>query len=106
MGDRLRGWIEARFPDANWHTEVPVAAPRTDGGQWNGVIDLLLRLPSGEVAVIDHKSSPIRAEQSAAKAASFAGQLHAYREALVAQGLTVREMWIHFPLAAVMAKVA
>lgn len=105
MGDRPRGWIEARYPDATWHTEVPVAAPRTDGGQWNGVIDLLLRLPSGEEVVMDQKSSLIRAEQCAAKAASFTGQLHAHGEALVAQGLTVRVMWIHFPMAPVLANV-
>jgi len=106
MGERLRSWIEVRYPDAIWHTEVPVTAPRTDGGQWNGVIDFLLRLPSGEVVVVDHKSSPIRADHCADKAASFAGQLCAYRDTLVAQGLVVRETWIHFPLAAVMANVA
>ena len=106
MGERLGGWIEVRYPDAIWHTEVPVTAPRTDGGQWNGVIDFLLRLPSGEVVVVDHKSSPIRADHCADKAASFAGQLCAYRDTLVAQGLVVRETWIHFPLAAVMANVA
>jgi regulator of RNase E activity RraA len=70
------------------------------------MIDLLIRLPSGEVMVIDHKSSPIRPDQCAAKAASFGGQLAAYRAALEAQGLTVAGAWIHFPLAAVMANVA
>jgi ATP-dependent exoDNAse (exonuclease V) beta subunit len=105
MGERLRAWVEARCPGATWHSEVPVTAPRATGGQWNGVIDLLLRLPSGEVVVVDHKSSPIRADHCADKAASFAGQVAAYREALMAQGLAVREAWIHFPLAAVMANV-
>jgi hypothetical protein len=51
------------------------------------------------------KGSTIRADQCADKAASFAGQLHAYREALAAQGLAVRETWIHFPLSAIMADV-
>lgn len=85
---------------------MPVTAPRTGGGQWNGVIELLLRLPSGEVVVVDHKSIPIRLEQCADKAARFAGQLAAYREALIAQELVVQATWIHFPLAAVMANVA
>jgi ATP-dependent exoDNAse (exonuclease V) beta subunit len=106
MGERLKAWVEARYPGAAWHSEVSVTAPRNGGGQWNGVIDLLLRLPSGEVMVIDHKSSPIHPQQCAEKAATFAGQLAAYRAALEAQGLAVREMWIHFPLAAVMASVA
>ncbi len=56
--------------------------------------------------VIDHKSSPIRPDKCAAKAATFGGQLAAYREALAAQGRMVAATWIHFPLAASMAKVA
>ncbi len=104
-GERLRAWIEARYPGAELHSEVPVTAPRNEGGQWNGTIDLLLRLPSGEVVVIDHKSSPIRPDQCAPKAATFGGQLAAYRSALEAQGLTVAGTWIHFPLAAALVRL-
>jgi len=106
MGERLSAWVARTYPGAVWHTEVPVTAPRAASGQWNGSVDLLLRLPGGEVVVVDHKSSPIRPDQCADKAVTFAGQLRAYRETLVAQGLVVRETWIHFPLAAVMANVA
>ncbi len=38
-------------------SEVPVTAPRNGGGQWNDMIDLLVRLPGGEVVVVDHKST-------------------------------------------------
>ena len=100
MGERLRAWVAAKSPGAVWHTEVPVTAPRAGGGQWNGWIDLLLRLPDGSVVIIDHKGGPVRREQLAARAATYAGQLSAYREALVAQDLTVAAMWLHFPLAA------
>jgi hypothetical protein len=41
----------------------------------------------------------------AAKAATYAGQLAAYREALTAQGLTVAATWIHFPLAAAVGRM-
>jgi ATP-dependent exoDNAse (exonuclease V) beta subunit len=104
MGERLSAWVVKTYPGAIWHTEMPVTAPRNGGGQWNGMIDLLLRLSSGEVVVIDHKTSPIRADQCAAKAATFGGQLAAYRAALEAQGLTVAGTWIHFPLAAAVAQ--
>jgi ATP-dependent exoDNAse (exonuclease V) beta subunit len=178
MGERLTAWIAKTYPGAAWHTEVPVTAPRAAGGQWNGSVDLLLRLPSrmpedslssrllkkvemqggtpkagyppelgpgvsgsarpepvegrsewrggrgthpedgslqmglfqqpasGEVVVVDHKSGPVRRNQLAAKAATYAGQLAAYREALKAQGLTVAATWIHFPLAGAMAGMA
>lgn len=105
-GEQLKRWIIGRYANAIWWTEVPVTAPRVEGGQWIGVVDLLLQLPGQEVLVIDHKTSPIRREQCQAKASSFAGQLDAYREVLVKQGLAVRETWIHFPLASVMALVA
>jgi hypothetical protein len=61
---------------------------------------------SGEVVVVDHKSGPVRRNQLAAKAATYAGQLEAYREALTAQDLTVAATWIHFPLAGAMAGMA
>jgi hypothetical protein len=68
-------------------------------------VDLLLHLPGGDVIVVDHKSSPIRPDQCADKVVTFAGQLTAYREAIAAQGLTVAGTWIHFPLAAVVARI-
>jgi ATP-dependent exoDNAse (exonuclease V) beta subunit len=99
MGERLRDWTEARYQGAAWHAEVPVKAPRAAGGQWNGSVDLLLRLPSGEVVLVDHKCGPICRNQLSVKAATYAGQLATYREALEAQGLCVAAMWIHFPRA-------
>jgi ATP-dependent helicase/nuclease subunit A len=105
MGDRLEEWVSKTYPGAAWHTEVPVTAPRNGGGQWSGSIDLLLRLPNGNMVVVDHKSGPVRREHIAAKAASYAGQLEAYREALAAQGLGVAATWIHFPLAAGIARL-
>ena len=104
-GQRFCEWVEDNCGGATWHTEVPVTAPRQAGGQWNGFVDLVLILPSGEAVVIDHKSAAVRKSQCAKKACEYAGQLCAYREALEAQGLTTTETWIHFPLSGVMAKV-
>jgi ATP-dependent exoDNAse (exonuclease V) beta subunit len=105
MGARLAAWASRTYPGAAWHTEVPVAGPRRDGGQWHGAIDLLLKLSDGTVVVVDHKSGPIRRDRQPAKAAAYAGQLAAYREALEAQGLATAAAWIHFPLAATLARI-
>jgi hypothetical protein len=59
-----------------------------------------------KVASSPSKCGQVRPGQCADKAVSFAGQLCGYRDTLIAQGLVVRETWIHFPLAAVMANVA
>ena len=104
-GDRFTAWIQARYPGAAWHTETLVSSPRKDGGQWTGTVDLLLQLPDGDVVVIDHKSAPIRREQCAKKAATYAGQLQSYQEILQTQGIRVRSTWVHFPLAGVMAEM-
>ena len=83
---------------------MTVSGPRSAGGDWNGTIDLLLQLPSGEVVVIDHKSAPIRRQYCETKAKEFAGQLAAYSEALSSVGEVIQSTWIHFPLTGVLAK--
>ncbi|MFB3818071.1 MAG: UvrD-helicase domain-containing protein, partial [Candidatus Methylomirabilales bacterium] len=93
MGERCQAWVQARYPGATWHTEVPLAAPRAAGGQWYGAADLLLRLPTGELVIVDHKCGPVRRDQAGAKAASYAGQLLAYREVLAAQNTAVAALW-------------
>jgi len=102
IGERLAAWVDARYPGAEWLTEVPVSAPAASGGTWDGAIDLLLRLLDGSVVLIDHKAGPLRRDEAEARAATYAGQIAAYREALKAQPLEVRETWIHFALAGVM----
>ena len=103
-GDRFCVWVDAEFPSARWFTEVPATVSRADGGHWNGAIDLLLELPSGQLVVIDHKSAPIRREHCAVKAATFSAQLQAYREMLIRAGNEVASCWIHFPLAGIAAR--
>lgn len=95
LGARFREWVSRRYPDVRWWTEVPVAAPRHDGGQWRGSIDLLLVKEDGEAVVVDHKIAPVPREAWAEKAASYAGQLEVYRDALEAQDVTVAETLLH-----------
>ncbi|WP_459556756.1 UvrD-helicase domain-containing protein [Lacunimicrobium album] len=104
-GQRFVAWVDANYPQATWHTEKPVSGPRSQGGQWTGTIDLLLKLPTGEVVVIDHKSAPIRRNACTGKAAAYAGQLAAYEEILRDGGETVSGKWIHFPLAGVVVQL-
>lgn len=97
-GDKLRAWLDSRFPGAVWHREVPItAAIATPVGarQVKGTIDLLLETPDG-VVLIDHKSYPGARDAWQAKAAEFAPQLAVYGEALRLAGKRVLEMWIHF----------
>ncbi|MCA9066502.1 MAG: hypothetical protein KDA96_25715, partial [Planctomycetaceae bacterium] len=101
-GERFQDWVDATYPGAVWHVEIPATGPRAAGGTWNGTIDLLLQLPNGEAIIIDHDRTPIRREHCEAKAASCQGQLAAYRELLTAAGETVAATWIHFPLAGMM----
>ena len=103
-GERFRQWVEKHFPGSQWHVETPICGPRSAGGNWNGTIDILLQLPSGELVVIDHKSAPIRRGYCETKAKEYAGQLAAYSEALTSAGEVIKSTWIHFPLASVLAK--
>ncbi len=104
-GDRFVAWVGSKYPGAMWHTETNLTSPREDGGQWTGTVDLFLQLPAGGLVVIDHKSTPIRREHCAAKAATFSGQLRSYQEILNTMGENVIATWIHFPLAGVMAEM-
>lgn len=103
-GDRFVDWVESKFPGARWLTEVPVTTDRKAGGRWNGTLDLVLEVSDGTFVIIDHKSAPIRRQHCAAKAASYAGQLIAYKEMLEGDGREVTTSWIHFPLAGVVAE--
>ncbi len=73
VGNRFEQWITSTFPNAKWRVEVPVTAGRSEGGAWNGTLDLILELPDGKLVVIDHKSAPIRRSHCETKALQYAG---------------------------------
>ena len=103
-GNRFTDWVETKFPEAIWLTEIPVTANRAAGGKWNGTLDLVLELSDGSLVIIDHKSAPIRRQHCEAKAMAYTGQLKAYKEMLHSEDRQVTSSWIHFPLAGVVAK--
>jgi ATP-dependent exoDNAse (exonuclease V) beta subunit len=105
IGDRFVGWVTQTYPGATLRVEIPATTACSSGGDWNGTLDLLLELPSGEVVVVDHKSAPIKRSHCEAKAQQYAAQLDAYDEMLSALGRTVVSRWIHFPLAGVVAEL-
>ena len=100
-GEHFCQWVGENYSKAIWHSEVPVSGPRNAGGQWSGIIDLILELPSGEIIILDHKSAPLQRKHCEEKARTYAGQLQAYREVMQGAGYTVQSMGIHFPLSGV-----
>lgn len=106
LSDRLKAFVEATYPGATWHREVPITSVvMSDGGprRINGTIDLLLETDTALV-LIDHKSFPASHPGELQKRANtYASQLGAYIAALAcAHPKPVAECWIHFPVAGVM----
>lgn len=105
-GDALRGWVEKNWPGAQWHREWPLRMRLKTGSTLRGVADLVLETRAGYV-VIDHKSFPGNRDKAIEKAASHAGQVLAYAEAIrAATGRPVVGAWIHLPVAGLVAPVA
>lgn len=104
-GDRFRAWVDRHFGGFRWYTEVPVTAPREEGGSWVGTLDLLLVDDDGRAAVIDHKAASVRPERWVGQALEHAGQLWAYDRCVRAQGLSVAGTWIHLPVSGAMVRV-
>jgi ATP-dependent helicase/nuclease subunit A len=100
--DRLRTWVDERFPNALWHREWPLLHRQPNGTIIRGTADLVLEHAEG-FTVIDHKSFPGSAEQAAARAAAFSGQLSAYAAAVAtATGRPFTGCFVHLPVLAAM----
>lgn len=104
-GERFRTWANERFRDVRWYAEVPVTAPREEGGVWMGTIDLLLVDDVGEAAIIDHKAASVRRERWVGQALEYKAQLWAYDRCVQAQGLSVTSTWIHLPVSGAAIRV-
>ena len=99
-GDRLRAWVDQRFPGARWLREVPIAAHVGEVGgerRVDGTIDLLLETAEG-VVVVDHKSYVGGAGAWPEKAGEFGAQLGAYAEVVRHAGKRVHGVFVHFPV--------
>lgn len=95
----LQGWIRRRWPGRRPCAEWPVEQRLAGGQVLHGRIDLLLEGPHDHV-LIDHKTSAAPPAAWPGLAASHAGQLAAYAQAIErASGRPVSECWLHFPVA-------
>ena len=106
LGERLQQWVKSKYPGAIWHTELPATANRTDGGQWRGIMDLVLELEDGKVVVIDHKTGQVGLSKAESYASQYKPQLDAYREMLEGNGINVDSLWIHLPMTGLMVKLS
>lgn len=99
--DRLKAFVDARWPGAVWHREVAIDThvPTAHGERRvAGVIDLLLETKDGFV-IFDHKTFPGRGEAAwRAKVVEFLPQFAAYTAALRRIGdRGVTACWVHLP---------
>jgi ATP-dependent helicase/nuclease subunit A len=99
--DRLRAFVDQRWPGAVWHREVGIDAYiDTPHGERRvgGIIDLLLETPGGYV-IFDHKTFAGRGEAAwRAKVVEFLPQFAAYASTL--RSLAARDAvagWVHLP---------
>jgi ATP-dependent helicase/nuclease subunit A len=96
--DALRAWIDSMWPGATWRREVPLSARLPRGTVLRGVADLVVESDSGFV-LVDHKSFPGDLASAAERAATFAGQLRAYAEAIArATGRAHVGSFVHLPI--------
>lgn len=106
--DALRAFVRQRWPDAQWHREIPIRATvDTPHGARSiqGVLDLLLETSRG-VVVVDHKSFPGRSNEWRDRALEYAPQLQLYALALQTAGYPVLGRWVHFTVGGGAVEVA
>lgn len=98
--EAFHAWLEARWPGARAHAEIPVQQRLQNGQLLNGRIDLLLETDAGWV-LIDHKSSQRAPDHWEVLATEHAPQLSCYAAALErVSGRAVQEAWLFLPVAA------
>jgi hypothetical protein len=108
--DRLRAFVDQRWPGAVWHREVAIdACVETAQGERRvaGVIDLLLETADGYV-ILDHKTFPGRSEAGwRTKVVEFLPQFAAYGAALRKLGARdVLASWVHLPVGGALVEVS
>jgi ATP-dependent exoDNAse (exonuclease V) beta subunit len=105
IGDRLRGWVEDKWPGAKCGREWPVFRRLESGSLMSGVTDLILETDEG-IVIVDHKSYPGEPAEARELAAGDGGQVGAYAEAAaMALAKPVLGMFIHLPLLGVIVAI-
>ena len=96
-GQAWAGFLAAELPGAEELTEQPITWWNEDDQVMEGWIDTLLRLPGGEIVLVDHKSYPGEHPVEHVRE-HYLGQLATYSRALAASGLAPSRVLLHLPL--------
>ncbi|PWH07476.1 exonuclease V subunit beta [Brachybacterium endophyticum] len=97
-GDAWQQFLAAEFPGAEVLTEQPIAWWNEEEQVMEGWIDALLRLPDGELVLVDHKTYP-GSDPVGHVRENYLGQLATYSSALGAsRGRAPSRVLIHLPL--------
>ncbi|WP_010549939.1 UvrD-helicase domain-containing protein [Brachybacterium paraconglomeratum] len=96
-GEAWAGFLAAELPGAEELTEQPITWWNEDDQVMEGWIDTLLRLPDGQVVLVDHKSYPGDHPVEHVRE-KYLGQMATYSQALAAAGLAPSRVLIHLPL--------
>ena len=102
--DRFRGFLRERFAPTALQVEAPVLHRLADARVVRGFADLLAETAYGWL-IIDHKSSPQSKATWRKEALAYAGQLAAYRDALIAADRKVAGCWVHFAVTGALVEV-
>jgi ATP-dependent helicase/nuclease subunit A len=98
IGDRLRSWISAHWPEAVWHREWPVDQRLESGTIARGVADLILETKDGLV-IVDHKAYVADRSEARDLALKVGEQVQYYADGTgTALGKKIVGMFVHFPM--------
>ncbi|MBB5832454.1 UvrD-helicase domain-containing protein [Brachybacterium aquaticum] len=96
-GQAWASFVADEFPGAEELTEQPISWWNEEDQVMEGWIDTLLRLPSGEIVLVDHKTYPGDHPVEHVRE-KYLGQLTTYSRALAASGIAPSQVLIHLPL--------
>ncbi|AXK44234.1 UvrD-helicase domain-containing protein [Brachybacterium saurashtrense] len=96
-GTAWASFLAEEFPGAELLTEQPLTWWNEEDQVMEGWIDTLLRLPGGEIVLVDHKSYPGEHPVEHVRE-HYLGQLATYSRALAASGLAPSRILLHLPL--------
>ena len=96
IGERLREYLQAHFPEATGRTEWPVSLRLPNLTRVQGWVDVLLECPEGYI-VLDHKT--VQSRDVLDDARQHAAQLSGYAQAVAtATDKPMIGTWLHYPL--------
>ncbi|WP_422116624.1 UvrD-helicase domain-containing protein [Brachybacterium sp. UNK5269] len=96
-GERWEAFLTAEFPGAEQLTEQPITWWNEQDQVMEGWIDTLMRLPDGQIVLVDHKTYPGEDPVEHVRE-HYLGQMSTYSQALAAAGARPSRILLHLPL--------